>query len=699
MVWNRTFLLGLSSVLFACSGPHAGGGECTGDSDNEYCKPVMEAAPDDGKADSVEGLKGLPSSVDGSDTVVWEVWNQWHETDTAEARAAGMAWGQDSGLDWDEKYSRWIESMEKIDGFGTYYKTFELTTPWGKKYPAPNLECAEVALFLRATFAAWYHLPFYVAAWDPSAGRVYFGHFGARTKTGRYGNLPRFRNSYDDHTDTWDQVNWPSDPNLRTRKLSKSGDDENDFLGDDLYSGAYFDEIFLNKRAGYFMYYLLIFTGSMHLASSNNTFNLKPEVMREGDVLLERWQKKGIGHTLVVKRVEPLPGDRLDAELASGSMPRRQPKWESGPSSKSTFTNTYCGGEGENHDGDAYAALGGGLKRWRAPRIVNGYYRNRVPDKDLAYWIPSTDREAIAGRIETLQGLLGELTPVEKRDMLVEKIEDKRAHLRDHPSSCSARIGREEAFNDLYEVMQTSFGKDREQVDRLYRKLDDYVLAELVYEQSRTCCWNSTTRAMYEIIMDYNLAQAWDTETGVCRSVEVFKVSGGGYDVFETHAQLIGRGHEWVAWSADESCPQSDVENDTEAEHTWTAQCDIIDVLVDGAGLPVDECTDVFEGNDDRDHAAPVPLGAYPGLRICSGEEDWFAVTLDGNDRTVLIAFETALGDLDLELYGGDGNQIGFSNGTGDSESVDLDGQPAGTVFIRVFGYNNATNEYTLKIE
>ncbi len=48
MVWNRTFLLGLSSVLFACAGPHAGGGECSGDSDNEYCKPVMEAAPDDG---------------------------------------------------------------------------------------------------------------------------------------------------------------------------------------------------------------------------------------------------------------------------------------------------------------------------------------------------------------------------------------------------------------------------------------------------------------------------------------------------------------------------------------------------------------------------------------------------------------------------------------------------------------------------
>lgn len=695
---SRHLVIGLSSALVACSGPGTPGGECNGDSANEYCKPVMEATPDDGKADSVEGLKGLPSSVDGSDTVAWEVWNQWGDTATAEARVAGMAWEENSGLDWNAKFALWVRSMKKIDGFETYYQTFELTTPWGKVLPAPNLECAEVALFLRATFASWYHLPFYVEAWDPSAGRVYFGHFGARTKTGRYGNLPRFRDSYPDYTDSYDGVHWPSDQKLRTRKLSKNGDDANGFLGEDLYSGAYFDEIFLNKRTGYFMYYLLVFTGSMHLASSDNTFNLVPQAVREGDVLLERWQKKGIGHTLVVKAVEALEGERLDADLASGSMPRRQPKWENGPSSKSYFTNQYCGGDETNYDGDRYAELGGGIKRWRVAKVVNGFYRNQVPDSDLPYWIQDDDYDAIASRIETFKGLLGELSPTEKRDMLLGKIEDKRAHLRDHPSSCSARIGREDAFAELVEVCVGHFGMNLEDVDREYRSLEDYVFANLVYEQSKTCCWNSTTRAMYEIIMDYNLLQAWDGTANVCQPVEVFKFTNGGYDLFKAHAELLGRGPEWVPWSADETCPQSDVTSDTEAQHTWTPQCSIIDALVEGAGSPPDDCTDTFQGNDDRDHAASVVPGTYPGLRICSGEEDWFVLEPADTGHSVIVAFLHAEGDLDLELYDPDGEQVAFSNGSADEEEVTVGPDPA-AAYLRVFGYNNATNEYTLRIE
>jgi len=680
-----------------CSSSSGDGNTCTGDLDNEYCKPVLEAVPDDGKADTTQGLKGLPASVDGGNSVVWEVWNRWADIDTEEGRKAGIVWGEDSGLDWNGKYASWIRSMQMIDGHDTYYETFELTTPWGTTLPAPNLECAEVALFLRATFASWYHLPFYVEAWDASVGRVYFGHFGARTKSGRYAGLPNFRTAYQDFTDSYDGVNWPSDTKLRTRKLSSNGDDENDFLGTELYSGAYFDEIFLNKRTGYFMYYLLVFTGSMHLASSNNTFNLKPEALREGDVLLERWRRLGIGHTLVVKTVNHLDEGRLDAELASGSMPRRQPKWEDGPTSKSYFTNELCGGDGTNSDGDLYAKLGGGLKRWRVARVVSGHYRNQVPDADLTNWIPDDDLEAIAGRIETFKGLLGELSPAEKRDMLIGKIEDKRAHLRDHPSSCSARTGREEAFDDLYQVCGSHFGMDCEDVDREYRTLEDYVFAELTYNESRTCCWNSTTRAMYEIIMDYNEGVAWDPVTEICKPVEVFKAVDGGYGVFKTHAELIGRGDEWVGWSADETCPQAEVTDDQEAAHLWVAQCDIIDALIDGVTVPPDECEDDFQGNDDMDHAAQVAPGTYTGLEICSGEEDWFALETDGSVLTVLIAFQHSEGDLDLEVYDESGDQTGFSNGTTDSESVEV-GQD-GAALIRVYGYNNATNGYTLKIE
>ena len=67
--------------------------------------------------------------------------------------------------------------------------------------------------------------------------------------------------------------------------------------------------------------------------------------------------------------------------------------------------------------------------------------------------------------------------------------------LRPRPASCSARENREKAFRNLYELAQRAFGQTPRQVDEQHRILDDYVFAELVYTQSKTCCWNSTTAA------------------------------------------------------------------------------------------------------------------------------------------------------------------------------------------------------------
>ena len=122
-------------------------------------EPVREA--DEAKEDSLSGAKGLPQSVDSSNTSVWEVTNQWGDVNTPAARQAGMVWGEDSGLSWDEKYSIWVDEMEKRDA-ENYGSTLTFMTPFGKNLPAPSLECAEVALFLRATFASWYNLPFFV---------------------------------------------------------------------------------------------------------------------------------------------------------------------------------------------------------------------------------------------------------------------------------------------------------------------------------------------------------------------------------------------------------------------------------------------------------------------------------------------------------------------------------------------------------
>jgi len=97
-----------------------------------------------------------------------------------------------------------------------------------------------------------------------------------------------------------------------------------------------------------------------------------------GDVLLERWQRNGIGHTLVVHDVRELGEGNLDVTMISGSMPRRQGVRESGQASKSYFTSAYAGGPGMTSSGEPYAKLGGGLKRFRVTKNVGGYYYHPV---------------------------------------------------------------------------------------------------------------------------------------------------------------------------------------------------------------------------------------------------------------------------------------------------------------------------------
>lgn len=641
-----------------------------------------------GKADSV-GVNGPPTSLDNASTQVWEVKNQWEDTDTAAAREAGIAWGENSGLTWDQKYSAWVQSMIITPGYNTYYDTFILKTPWGKEIPAPDLECAEVAMFLRVTFASWYNLPFYLTSVDSSGTRIYFGHMGGVTSSGRYKNTPTYKSYYTDYTSQFaGQTNqyiidhWPSDSKLRERAVGDG--DEMGFLSD--YGtgagrgGQYFDQIFLNKRVGHFMRLLLNYFGSMNLASSRNTYNLKPQSMHAGDILIERWQRRGIGHVLVVKNVTDLEGGK-EANLVSGSMPRRQPKYESGASSKNYFTNDVCGGVGQSSDGDEYASLGGGLKQWRVAKKHGSYWRNTWMREDEASWINDTDLEAIRGRIAQFEDLLGEVDPTQLREAYLQMIGDARNHLKQYPASCAARIRREEAFEKLYEVNYLHFDKSHAETDADYRLLDDYAFAALEYEQSKTCCWNSSTEAMYQIIMDYNRMRQEDQ----CQEPVVFMAMGGGYNLFKEYAEQTGRGHLWVAWSEDEPCSQRDVSNDTVADSDAVAWCDI------AGGSTSPDCTDSYEPNNNPTEAAAVDNGTFTGLKICEGDEDYYEISASG-DFTVRIEFTHSAGDLDMALYQGS-TEIEKSQSTNDVE--ELSGS-AGTYVLRVYGYNGATGDYKL---
>ena len=697
------------------------GNSTTNDTINDEVTPEslgidgkFDMAPQPTKADG-PGRRGLPASTEGYDTQVWDIFNQWTDTNTTNAKKAGIAWDENSGLNWDEKYRKWVEEMQRTPSEDGYYTTFTLTTPFAKTIKAPVLECAEVAIFLRITFASWYGLPFYLESID-SRGKVsFFGHFGWRTKDGnkRYKTSPLYKKWYNDYSHYTAQdiadKGWPSDDKLKTRGLYGE-DDLQPFLFTGARAGAYFDEIFLNKRVGRMLLVILSYFGSVNLADANNMYNIKADSIQAGDALVERWQKRGIGHVMVIKHVEDHGDGTMSAEIVSGSMPRRQPKWESEVSSKGYFTLEETGGQGTNYDGDEYAKLGGGVKRWRSPIQKSGYWVNTYLPTDQSKWIASYNTAEIAKRPEQLKTLLKEVDPTEKKLALIEKINQMRDHLKLHPASCSARISREKAFAELYTLMSDSFYQSKEDTDKQVRAYSDYVFPELIYNQSKTCCWNKTTEAMHEIVMEYNVKREQDA--GQCLEPVGFMARNGGYDIFKDYADSIGRGSEWVSWSEDESCPQRNTVNDTEAPHSWTQYCSIPGGLSGntggntggnnpGSGNNTGNCSDTYAGNQTLNTAASITVGNYAQLKICNDEHDWFAVDIQNSGTiTVTIDFSNSNADLDLFLLDSNSQNLNASEGYNTQEQLSNQVNSGETVYINVVNYNSSeSTQYDLTIE
>ena len=656
---------------------------CAGSDGLEEAHSFLDVTDSPGKADG-PGSLGPRVAWDNGRHQVWPIQHHW----TDMSPEAGIAWDENSGLNWDEKFARWVSSLEAIPTEeGSQRKTFTLTTPYGHALKAPVLECAEVAIFLRATFAAWYGLPFYMQASDKGKA-IYIGHFGFLDADGNsFGGSPAFKTRYDDFSGTWQYGDpWPSDPSL-ARKGLYGGGDEMDFLpmvqGNPARAGAYFDSIFLNKRVGHFMMLALSWFGSMHLADGSNMFHVKAEAIRAGDVLLERWQRRGIGHTIPLMRVTDIGEGRIEVAVSSGSMPRRIPRWEDGPAAGRYFSMDVTGGPGINEENHSYASLGGGLRRWRVAMPRGDRYQNTFFPGDEAVWINSSDHEAIAERTEQFAQMMAELTPEEKKELALQLIESAREHLRQYPASCSARINREEAFNKLYALNEEFFWTDRATTDWHHRTLEDYVFAELTYGDSRTCCWNSSTSAMYEIIMSLNGNYIHDDQTNQCREPLVFMArdvssDNDGYAQFREYAIRLGRGSEWVEWSEDESCPQSrETSTDTIAPTAQQAWCERSEPQADTT------C-----GDTGQMPGGSVPLsgGTYRNLRICSGEQDhWsFLPTVSGR-YAIKLALTEGTGDVDIQVFDSTLAELGSSRGTGEQEEVLVDLNAGDEIHLQVY--------------
>ncbi len=116
---------------------------------------------------------------------------------------------------------------------------------------------------------------------------------------------------------------------------------------------------------------------------------------------------------------------------------------------------------------------------------------------------------------------------------------------------------------------------------------------------------------------------------------------------------------------------------------------------------------DAREPNDALSHAADLGYltapAAVPRLSANTPEDvDWFAFETAAAGTLaaeVRIDFRTGQGDLDLDLFAGDGTPLRSSAGAGDVEAVSLEGLPAGQYFARVTGHAGAINPaYTLTV-
>jgi hypothetical protein len=114
---------------------------------------------------------------------------------------------------------------------------------------------------------------------------------------------------------------------------------------------------------------------------------------------------------------------------------------------------------------------------------------------------------------------------------------------------------------------------------------------------------------------------------------------------------------------------------------------------------------DAYENNDTL--ATAYNLGTLSATRTISSlrlvdSADWyrFTTTAAGTSASsVSISFTNSQGNLQLALFNAAGTQLSSSQGTGNSETLSLNGLAAATYFVRVTGASGATNpNYTLSI-
>jgi len=115
---------------------------------------------------------------------------------------------------------------------------------------------------------------------------------------------------------------------------------------------------------------------------------------------------------------------------------------------------------------------------------------------------------------------------------------------------------------------------------------------------------------------------------------------------------------------------------------------------------------DAYENNDTlataRDLGTLNSALTLSTLVMADGH-DWYKFSMSGSGTSsdfVAVSSSSTQGDLDLELYNSSGTRLAVSQSPTDSEQISLSGRSAGTYYVHVLGYNNATTpSYSLQID
>lgn len=118
----------------------------------------------------------------------------------------------------------------------------------------------------------------------------------------------------------------------------------------------------------------------------------------------------------------------------------------------------------------------------------------------------------------------------------------------------------------------------------------------------------------------------------------------------------------------------------------------------------VEPVGDLFEDNDSFATAsvlAPPEDHVYEDLSIHdSGDPDYYRFTASATgDLTFTVNFAHATGDLDLIVYDENGNELDRSDSVTNNESITVSASEGDNFVVHVYGYNGATNNYTLEVD